>query len=112
MFKYLVAILLTFVSFTSYSESSKVEITCMKYQNLEQILNEWKEIPLARGISVRSEDRDSKNVIVVFVNSKTKTWTISESTSTGLYCILAAGGGFEPVPFETVEMFKKYQEGL
>lgn len=112
MFKYLVVILLTFVSFTSYSESSNVEITCVKFQNLEQILNEWKEIPLARGMSVRSANSDSKNVIVVFVNSKTKTWTIAEITSTGLYCILAAGGGFEPVPSEIVEIFKKHQEGL
>lgn len=112
MFKYVVAILLTFASFTSYSESSKVEVTCITPQDLEVILNKWKELPLARGMSERAADDKSKNMLVVFVNAKTKTWTIAERTSTGMYCILAAGSEFGPMPAEVVEIFRKQQEGL
>ena len=112
MFKYPIAVLLMFISFTSYSEPSNVEVTCVKPQDLEQVLNKWKELPLARGMSVRSADGESKNLFVIFVNSKTKTWTIAEKTPTGLYCILAAGGGFEPMPSDVIEKFKKQQEGL
>ena len=112
MSKYLIAVLLTFVSFVSYSESIAVEVPCVTPQDLEQSINKWKELPLARGMSTRSADGQSKNVLVLFVNSKTKTWTIAEKIPTGLYCVLAAGNGFEPMPAEVVEIFKKQQEGL
>ena len=110
MIKYLFAVLVL-ASSAAYAETSNVEVTCVKPQDLEVVLNKWKELPLARGQSARTND-ETRNTLVIFVNHKTGTWTIAERTPGGLYCILAAGEKFEPVPAEVVEKFKKQQEGL
>ena len=56
------------------------------------------------------DKEDAKMSLVVFLNPTTGTFTIVEKAGDNLYCILAVGGGFEPVPKEIQEDVKKQQE--
>jgi hypothetical protein len=48
--------------------------------------------------------------LVIFANPTTGTFTIVEKAAEDLYCIIAIGGGFEPVPKEIQDEVRQEQK--
>lgn len=99
MRKYLA--LLAFFSGPAWASEPKVatyETVCITGSQLTETVQEFKELPYVRGISRSLNDPDSGLSLVVFVNPTTGSFTIVERAKADLYCILAIGSGFEPVP--------------
>ena len=86
------------------------QVMCLDRKDLTSTIDEFKEIPYVRGISTPFSEQDSKTSLVVFLNPTTGTFTIVEKTGDNLYCILAVGGGFGPVPREIQDDVKQQQE--
>lgn len=90
---------------TNAKETVKnIEAECITLQSLDSLLNEFDELPFVRGLSNRQIGTTAiQNPMVLFVNAKTMTWTLMEKTGDGLYCILAVGTTFEPVPAKIID---------
>ena len=82
-------------------------ISCMNLQNMDDILNEFDELPLIRGKSFRDGNYYS---LVVFMNRETKSFTIVEKINDKTYCALSIGGNIEPVPQEITDSIIKQLE--
>lgn len=80
---------------------------CMDLQRMDEILNEFDELPLVRGKSFRDENYNS---IVVFMNQKTKTFTILEKIDQKTYCAISVGVDIEPVPQEITDSIIKQRQ--
>ena len=87
-----------------------IQTMCLDGKDLTDTVNEFKELPYVRGISTPMAEQDAKMSLVVFLNPTTGTFTIVEKADDNLYCILAVGGGFEPVPREIQDDVKQQQE--
>jgi hypothetical protein len=87
-----------------------IQTMCINGNDLTDTVNEFKELPYVRGISTPLSEKDDKMSLVVFLNPTTGTFTIVEKAADNLYCILAVGGGFEPVPKEIQDNAKQEQE--
>jgi hypothetical protein len=87
-----------------------IQTMCLDAKDLTDTVNEFKELPYVRGISTPMAEQDAKMSLVVFLNPTTGTFTIVEKAGDNLYCILAVGGGFEPVPREIQDDVKQQQE--
>ncbi len=83
---------------------------CLDSKDLTSTIDEFKEIPYVRGINTPLAEQDSKTSLVVFLNPTTGTFTIVEKVAADVYCILAVGGGFEPVPREIQDDVKQKQD--
>ena len=83
---------------------------CLNGNDLGETVNEFKELPYVRGISTPMDEQDAKMSLVVFLNPTTGTFTIVEKAGDNLYCILAVGGGFEPVPKQIQDDVRKEQQ--
>lgn len=89
----------------------KIDTFCLNVNGLDKLLVEFEELPFVRGLSQRESGAVStQNSLVVFMNIKTRTWSIVEKTSDGLYCFLAVGQDFEPVPAEVIEKLQKERQ--
>jgi len=72
---------------------------CVDAETLSKTVEEFKELPFARGISMDLGNAEAApQSLVIFVNPKTQTWTIVERVDANQYCIMAVGQKFEPVP--------------
>jgi hypothetical protein len=101
--KYLIVITLAFSS-TVYAQQSNLPTQCINGSSLDEVLDEYDEIPFVRGMSFREgKSKQVENSVVFFVNAKTKTWTLVEKFGDNKYCVLAAGGDFEPVPMKVID---------
>ena len=87
-----------------------IQTMCLDGKDLTDTVNEFKELPYVRGISTPMAEQDTKMSLVVFLNPATGTFTIVEKAGDNLYCILAVGGGFEPVPKNIQDDVKQQQE--
>ena len=87
-----------------------IQTMCLNAKDLTDTVNEFKELPYVRGISTPLAEQDAKMSLVIFLNPTTGTFTIVEKADDNLYCILAVGGGFEPVPREIQDDVKQQQE--
>jgi hypothetical protein len=87
-----------------------IQTICLNSNDLTDTVGEFKELPYVRGISTPLAEPDVKMSLVVFLNPTTGTFTIVEKAGDNLYCILAVGGGFEPVPKEIRDNAKQQQE--
>lgn len=65
---------------------------CISGEELTQLTNQYRELPFVRGVTSEG------NLVVIFVNAQTRTFTILERHNANTYCALALGAGFEPVP--------------
>lgn len=84
-----------------YSEGFQLEIPviCSKnVNNVSSAVASYGEKAFAQGKSSRLIDNGSSymNNFVLFVNPNTKSWTFVEITKEGVYCVVAAGDGFQP----------------
>lgn len=83
----------TVPSMTSYP------VLCVDAESLGKTMQEFRELPFARGLSNSLANPDGPPTsLVIFVNPETKTWTIVERAAADRFCIMAVGNGFEPVP--------------
>jgi len=87
-----------------------IQTMCLNGNDLGETINEFKELPYVRGISTPFDKEDAKLSLVIFLNPTTGTFTIVEKAGNNLYCILAVGGGFEPVPKEIQDDVRKEQQ--
>lgn len=73
-----------------------VEVECFSLIELASLLNEYNEAPLSAGSILRGDEKGAvEHTMILFVNPKTKTWTLAEKTTKGLYCVLTAGSNFD-----------------
>ncbi len=82
---------------------------CVGLEQIDKTLEQFEELPLARGISTDIETGFPLS-LVIFVNAKTGSFTIVERTLYGEFCILSVGGKFEPVPEAIQENLKLQRE--
>jgi len=87
-----------------------MDTVCMSLKNLTEIIDDAQEIPYLRGQSHPIMTQGAPLAMVIFVNPKTGTFTISERVDRDIYCILALGSKFEPVPKETQDKIRKEQD--
>ena len=72
---------------------------CVDAETLSKTVDNFKELPFARGISMDLGNSEAPPLsLVIFVNPETQTWTIVERVNANQYCIMAVGQKFEPVP--------------
>jgi len=90
-------------------QHSTFETVCMNVKDLTSMLDEFKEIPYVRGTSVPMVGEQTALPLVIFVNPEKTTFTIVERASKDIYCILAVGAGFHPVPKELQDQMKAEQ---
>jgi hypothetical protein len=107
--KSIVAGLAILAASAAYAEESKVEtvnipVHCVEGKMLEELMDKYNELPLARGVSSRvlGEQRFD-NPMVVFINPEATTFTVVEQVSETHYCVIAMGAEFQPVPQEVIE---------
>jgi len=94
------------IAFSQPNEAEEINIPthCVSIKVLEEVLTEFNELPMLRGKTERHINGiPTENTLVIFMNTETKTWTIVEKMINGSYCVLSAGGGFEPVPKEIID---------
>lgn len=96
-------------TFAFANEAVSLPTVCITISDLAKTLDEYEELPLVRGIGNSLLDGNSFSV-VVFANGKTGTFTITQRQSKDLYCILAVGTNFQPVPKEMQDTIKDSQQ--
>lgn len=85
-------------------------ISCVDKQSLNEFIGGFDEYPFIRALNVPVLGVQQYTPLVIFVNPKTKSFTIVEKISEERYCILALGGNFEPMPAEVIKEFNKDNE--
>lgn len=85
------------------------QTVCLNSKDLTDTVDEFKEVPFVRGLSMPLLQNSAPLSLVIFVNPETKSYTIVEKTGEDTYCILAVGSGFEPVPKEIQDKVRKNQ---
>ncbi len=91
-------------------QAATFQTMCLGIQDLSETVAEFEELPYVRGISNPLAQDGARLSLVIFVNPKTGSFTIVERTQDGLYCILAVGNNFEPVPKEIQDDVRSEQE--
>jgi len=101
---------LLFIPTLAFSQSNKNESIvnipayCISIQKFGSLLTEFDELPFVRGKSTRDVNgRETTNSLVIFMNVRTKTWTIAEKVSDDKYCIIATGEDMEVVPQDIID---------
>jgi hypothetical protein len=112
MEKYLAALFLA-VSCTAIADSPTQLIpdNCGTEKELLIALDQYDELPFVWGTRTRkTTDGIIQTSIIMFVNAEKNTWTLVEHYPNGLYCFLAGGVNFEPVPADTVDNMVKQRQ--
>ena len=86
------------------------QVICINGEDLTKTVGEFKELPYVRGLSSPMAQEGRNLSLVIFVNPETRTFTIVEKAADDVYCILAVGGGFEPVPRNIQDDVRSEQE--
>jgi hypothetical protein len=100
MKKLLLAILMA-MSFPAFSSNNPmvvdIPVSCVNLVTLSIILEEFEEKPAMTMQSSRDIDGATNNfATVLFINYKTKTWTIAEKITKDIFCITSVGENIEP----------------
>ena len=83
---------------------------CVSLQQLTEITDAAQEIPYVRGQSHPIMTEGAPLSMVIFVNPIIGTFTVAERVAQDMYCVLALGSKFEPVPKEAQDAIRKEQE--
>lgn len=96
----LVFVLTTLIPNFAYSQATVINFpaACSNIGDLAELISEFDEQTTLTMTSIRDTgDGNSKNhTLLVFVNFKTKTWTMAERVSNELFCIIATGIDMKP----------------
>ena len=73
------------------------ESVCLNFASLEATVKEHNELPFVVAVAHRLDgEKKTFHPTVMFVNPKTKSWTLAEKLDDGSYCIIAVGSKLEP----------------
>ena len=87
-----------------------VDTICVSLKQLTEITDEAQELPYVRGQSHPIMTEGTPLSMVIFVNPTTGTFTIAERVARDMYCLLALGSRFEPVPKAAQDTIRKEQD--
>jgi hypothetical protein len=87
-----------------------VDTICISLKQLTEITDEAQELPYVRGQSHPIMTEGAPLSMVIFVNPTTGTFTIAERVAQDMYCLLALGSRFEPVPREARDRIMQEQQ--
>ena len=87
-----------------------VDTICVSLKTLTEITDEAQELPYVRGQSHPIMTEGAPLSMVIFVNPTTGTFTIAERVAQDMYCLLALGSRFEPVPREARDRIMQEQQ--
>jgi len=68
-----------------------VEIPCLDEKGLIVFLNEFEEKPFIEFQNFRGKEMSVKNQSILFINEKTKSWSMVEKISSDMFCIVSTG---------------------
>lgn len=72
-------------------------LVCADYETIKKNIEKFKEIPFVTMESYREIGNTVvATTTVMFVNPKTKTYTLVEELNEDLYCIISLGENFKP----------------
>lgn len=90
----------TLVSAQDKTESVKIikiDAVCGNAENLLKMVTKFEERPLLTMVSKRaSDDKTYEYETVLFVNSKTQSYTLVEQISPTIYCVTSTGDSLLP----------------
>jgi hypothetical protein len=71
---------------------------CANSKVLSELVSEFDETLSLTMTSFRENTKSdpTKNLLLVFINFKTKTWTMAEQVSKDVFCIIATGDDVNP----------------
>lgn len=76
----------------------QMPVVCMHILDFASTVEEFGEMPMLRGDSVRFTEKDPRsNIMVLFLNPNTKTWTLAERINQEVVCVVAVGEQLEPL---------------
>lgn len=76
----------------------QIPVVCMHILDFASTVEEFGEMPMIRGDSVRFTEKDpTSNIMVLFLNPTTKTWTLAERINQEVVCVVAVGERLEPL---------------
>ena len=103
MLKKLIALLALTVGITNPSIADEViklptELVCGSEAGMSEVLDKYGEIPFATMTAFREIPGSgfTNNAMVIFVNPKTKTFTILEQLTKDVYCVVSLGDNINP----------------
>ena len=99
MKKLLVAVLMLPTMAIS-QETKRIDLACVSLKQLVEVTNKYDELPLLRGTSVRN---GVAQVLVMYANTETGSFTMVEKAADDRFCVLSVGGNFQPVPSDIID---------
>ncbi len=85
-------------------------ISCVNKENIYNLVGEFDEIPFIRALNSLVLGVPIFNSLVIFVNSKTGSFSVVEKVEEQKYCLLAVGVRFEPMPAEALKEYNEFVE--
>ena len=85
-------------------------ISCVNKESIYKLVGNFDEIPFIRALNVPVLGLLTFTSLVIFVNTKTGSFSIVEKVEEQKYCILAVGASFEPVPAEALKEYNEFVE--
>lgn len=100
MEKYLAALLLALPITLNAQLVAQQTNVCVAMLDFAQAMDQHGEAPMLRGDSFREMDNLPSQILVLFVNPTTRTWTLAERRSDDVVCIIGVGENLEPLDEE------------
>jgi hypothetical protein len=98
--KTFLAALLMLPAMAVSQEAKRIDLACVSLKQLVEVTNKYDELPLLRGTSVRN---GVTQVLVMYANTETGSFTMVEKVGDDSFCVLSVGGNFQPVPSDIIE---------
>jgi hypothetical protein len=98
--KTLLAALLMLPAMAVSQETKRVDLPCASLDKIVEVTEKYDELPLLRSSSVRD---GAVQVLVIYANMKTGSYTIVERVSDNWFCVLSVGADFQTVPVDIIE---------
>lgn len=86
-----------FLPLTTFSQVVNFPIPCTDIRTLTEVLEKHSEVAAMTMTSSREvKGQVIESPAVLFINYKTKTWTLAEQINEEIYCVVAMGDSAKP----------------
>jgi hypothetical protein len=86
-----------FIESSFAQNSQNFESVCVNADSIAEVVAQFEETPSLTMKSMRETTRGSvENRAVLFINYKTKSWTLVERISSDRFCVIALGEDISP----------------
>ena len=85
-------------------------VSCVNKEDIYKLVGDFDEVPLIRALNAPVLGVPIFNSLVIFVNSKTGSFSVVEKVEEQKYCLLAVGVRFEPMPAEALKEYNKFRD--